>query len=158
MGRYVVPGAVIALSTTFKTGNQIFATSGGMRRIFLVGIDISHTGAISGTDSQNQYDIPRIIAPSTTATVFVPGAKDPADAACAATCGIGSTSSTEPTITANSQMFNRGINQRGSFRWDGDRASALITPAVSNNGLACRALGFTGGFVGTGLQTLEFEE
>src|ERR1700730_2294363 len=105
MGRYIVPGSVIALSTAFKTGLQAYATSGATRRGFLMGIDISQIGAPSGTDCQIQYDIPRITVGSTSMTTYTPNdVSGGADAAAAMTAGIGSTGSTEPTVTANSQL------------------------------------------------------
>ena len=161
MGRYIVPGSVIALSTAFKTGLQAYATSGATRRGFLMGIDISQIGAPSGTDCQIQYDIPRITVGSTSMTTYTPNdVSGGADAAAAMTAGIGSTGSTEPTVMANSQLFNRGINQRNSFRWDAnDRLAALIFPASAGAGIAGRAqCTVAAAFAGTGLQTFTFEE
>ena len=50
---------------------------------------------------------------------------------------------TEPTYTANSEMFHVGLNQRATFRWVAAPGGELMVPATDNAGIGL--VGFGGG-------------
>ena len=63
----------------------------------------------------------------------------------------------EGTITALSEQFYLGLNQRASFRWQESTPSRmLIAPAVNLTGLAIRAR--SGAYTGTVTLTVKFME
>ncbi len=109
----------------------------------------------NGTPADNfmEFEISRVTTASTTTTA-TPQALDPADAAAVSTVTINS--STSGTVTANSQLFYVGINQRASYRWVAAPGSELVSPATSSAGfqLRCRS----GAYTGTATGNLLFQE
>lgn len=102
-------------------------------------------------DNTTEWDIPRATT-SVGGTVATPQALDPADAASTSVITVNST--TEGTITANSDVFYVGVNQRASYRWVASPGSELIWPATASNGLVLRvksASGYTGTATGNWL-------
>lgn len=156
MGRYTVPGNVAALSTVMQSAGVVYATSGAARRGFVVGLDVGAAGAPNATDCQIQWELIRQTAAGT-ATAFTPNPSDPADAACSATAGIAAT--VEGTTTASSQVWQKALNQRSTWGWEGDRVSALVWPATPNAGFALRGLNtVASSYAGKVLGTIRFEE
>lgn len=103
-------------------------------------------------DNTTEWDIPRTTGTSSGGTTATPQALDPADAAATSLITVNST--TEGTITANSDLFYVGINQRASYRWVAAPGSELVWPATSCNGLVLRvksASGYTGTATGSWL-------
>jgi hypothetical protein len=151
MAKYAITGQQAAVSGSYKTVLDVFATSGALRRgkVFDVLIGTNGTPA----DNFLQWDISRMTADGT-GTAVTPNPLDPADVAALATAK--NNYSAEPTITANSSLFNVGVNQRASYRWVAAPGSELLFPAVAGNGLALRAL--SGGYTGSATGGVMYEE
>jgi len=151
MAKYAITGAQAAVSGSYKTVLDVFATSGSLRRgkVFDVLIGTNGTPA----DNYLQWDISRMTADGTGSAV-TPNPLDPADVAALATAKSNYTA--EPTIAANSSLFNVGVNQRASYRWVAAPGSELLFPAVAGNGLALRAL--SGGYTGSATGGFMYEE
>jgi len=151
MAKYAITGALAAVSGSYKTVLDVFATSGALRRgkVFDVLIGTNGTPA----DNYLQWDISRMTADGT-GTAVTPNPLDPADVA--ALAAAKNNYSAEPTITANSSLFNVGVNQRASYRWVAAPGSELLFPAVAGNGLALRAL--SGGYTGSATGDFMYEE
>jgi hypothetical protein len=100
------------------------------------------------------WDVSRMTVDGT-GTAVTPVVLDPADAAALATGKANYT--VEPTVTANSSLWNDGINQQLSYVWQAvpDRGE-LIFPATSNNGLVLRAKSTA--YTGTGTGHIQFIE
>jgi len=109
----------------------------------------------NGTPADNfvEWDISRITTNST-ATSATPQPLDLADATSLTTTTVNS--STFGTITANSNVFYVGVNQRASYRWVAAPGGELVSPATSSAGFQLRAR--SGGYTGTATGTLHFEE
>lgn len=109
----------------------------------------------NGTPADNfiEWDISRITAAST-ATSATPNPLDLADATSLTTTTVNS--STFGTITANSNQFYVGVNQRASYRWVAAPGGELVSPATSSAGFQLRAR--SGGYTGTATGTIHFEE
>ncbi|MBV8445393.1 MAG: hypothetical protein JOZ92_05690, partial [Candidatus Dormibacteraeota bacterium] len=105
-------------------------------------------------DNYLQWDISRVTALGAGGTAVTPVALDPADVAALGTAQNNFTS--EPTVTANSSLFNVGVNQRASYRWVAAPGSELLFPATANNGLALRTL--SGGYTGSATGDFMYEE
>ena len=88
------------------------------------------------------------------ATIIAPAVLDLANAA-AVTVGTVN-SSAHALITANSNVFYVGVNQRASYRWVAAPGGELIAPATSSAGFQLRTR--SGGYTGTATGTLHFEE
>lgn len=109
----------------------------------------------NGTPADNfvEWDISRVTAASTT-TSATPQPLDQADATSLTTTTVNS--STFGTITANSNCFYVGVNQRASYRWVAAPGSELVSPATSSAGFQLRAR--SGAYTGTATGTLLFQE
>jgi len=109
----------------------------------------------NGTPADNfiEWDISRITASSTT-TVLAAQPLDAADAAALTVTTVNS--STFGTITANSNVFYIGVNQRASYRWVAAPGGELVSPATSSAGFQLRVR--SGGYTGTATGTIHFEE
>lgn len=104
-------------------------------------------------DNFIEWDISRITAASTT-TSATPQPLDPADATSLTTTTVNS--STFGTITANSNVFYVGVNQRASYRWVAAPGGELVAPATSSAGFQLRVR--SAGYTGTATGTVHFEE
>jgi len=151
MAKYAITGQQAAVSGSYKTVLDVFATSGALRRgkVFDVLIGTNGTPA----DNFLQWDISRMTADGT-GTAVTPNPLDPSDVAALATAKANYTA--EPTITANSSLLNVGVNQRASYRWVAAPGSELLFPAVAGNGLALRTL--SGGYTGSATGGVMYEE
>lgn len=109
----------------------------------------------NGTPADNfiEWDISRVTLAST-ATSATPQPLDIADATSLTTTTVNS--STFGTITANSNVFYLGANQRASYRWVASPGGELISPATSSAGFQLRAR--SGAYTGTVTGTIHFEE
>lgn len=145
-------GSEQSLTTTYKTLAAVYATSGSLRRgkinMIMLGTD--------GTAANNSmvWDVSRMTATGT-GTVVTPNSLDPADVACLATSQVNYTG--EPSVTANSSLWNDAVNQQLSYVWQAvpDRGE-LIYPATTNNGLVLRAK--SAAYTGTATGHLQFME
>jgi len=134
MANYAVTGTQAVTAATYKTIISV-VSSATVRRVKWYDVLIGTAG--TPADNVLQFDISRITAAGTS-TAFTEPPLDPADAAGLSTCGVNHT--VEPTVTANSSVFNIGINQRASYRWVAAPGSELVSPATSAAGFALRVL------------------
>ena len=104
-------------------------------------------------DNYLQWDISRMTVDGT-GTPVTPNALDPADAGALGAAKNNYT--VEPTVTANSSLFNVGVNQRASYRWVAAPGSELVFPATNANGLVLRTL--SGGYTGSATGDWMYEE
>lgn len=143
MPYYAVPGNQATIASTYKTGAQVNA-SGATKRIKIFELMVGPTGAPNATDCSIQYDLSRITATGAGAyTSWTPTLLDPADGAAVTLAGINATAEAS-AITANSSLWNEGVNQRNSLRWVAPQESQyIIAPAATSNGLILRALSAT---------------
>lgn len=142
MPYYAVPGNQSALSSSYKTAALIQgATTGTLKRAKIFELMVGAVGNPNATDTYMQWDVSRFTASGAGAyTAWTPTALDPADSAAIVQAGINSTAE-QGTITANSSLWNIGVNQRGSFRWVASQESqSLVVPATASAGLLLRAL------------------
>src|SRR5882762_6129799 len=109
----------------------------------------------NGTPADNfiEWDISRVTTASTSTTA-TPQPLDQADAASLTTTTVNS--SQFGTITANSNVFYIGVNQRASYRWVAAPGGELVSPATSSAGFQLRVR--SGGYTGTATGTIHFEE
>lgn len=150
MAVFSIQGQQNAVSSGYKTALSITAGATGMRRGKVFDINVSQSGAPASTDTNIQFDMSRQTVAGTS-TAYTLNPNDPADAAFS---GLGAVNYTiEGTITANSSVFNIGLNQRAPYRWQTYLGSGaeLVYPATASNGFALRALsaGYTGAAGGT---------
>lgn len=143
MPYYAVPGNQGTITTTYKTGAQINAT-GTTKRAKVYEIMVGPTGAPNATDCSLQFDVSRITATGAGAyTTWTPTLLDSADGASVISAGINATAEAT-TITANSSLWNEGVNQRNSLRWVAPQESQyLVSPATAGNGFVLRCLSAT---------------
>lgn len=137
MSKYSATINLAAVTTSFKTAGHVRAPGTTMRRIKIYEFEFGATAAPNATDTNLQVDISRSTANGTD-TAFTPNPLDPAEAACSAT--FGQNASAEPTVTANSSLWNFGLNQRASYRWIAKDGCELVIPATANAGAPLRVL------------------
>jgi hypothetical protein len=108
----------------------------------------------NGTPADNfmEYDVTRATITATAAafTAFISSLSsnwtlDPADASIVAGVAINSTA--EGGITATTEAWYVGVNQRASYRWVAAPGSEIVLPATSSNALCLRAR--SGAYTGT---------
>lgn len=140
--------ALTTVSSSAKTSGALRAPGSSMRRLKIYEWDIGATAAPNATDCNFTIDMVRTTANGTD-TSFTPNPVDLADAACVATFGQNAT--IEPTVTANSQLWTFGMNQRASYRWIAKDGKELVIPATANAGIAHRVLSpnYTANYGGT---------
>lgn len=146
-------GVQQAVASTPKTLIGLFGATASPRRGKLYDILIGTNG--TPADNALEFDVPRTTGLSSGGTAATPQALDPADGAATTVVTVNST--TEPTISANSDLFYIGINQRASYRWVAAPGSELVWPATSSNGLVLRVKSPTG-YTGTATGNLLFQE
>jgi hypothetical protein len=143
-----------ALTTTFKTLVVLTAASGtALRRGRMYELDWGQSAAPNATDCDIVYDVSRQTAAGTV-TAMTPNPLDPADAAALTVAGVNAT--VEGTVTANSSVWSKAVNQRNSASWQAAPGGELVWPATNLAGLACRALSPT--YVGTTQLNVHFAE
>jgi hypothetical protein len=152
MAKYAIVGTQQNVSGSYKTVLAVAATTGNLRRGKIYDVLIGTNG--TPADNYLQWDISRVTALGAGGTAVTPVALDPADVAALGTAQNNFTS--EPTVTANSSLFNVGVNQRASYRWVAAPGSELLFPATANNGLALRTL--SGGYTGSATGDFMYEE
>ncbi len=146
MGYYAVPGSVTTLSSAgYKTGAQVNAPATvTAKRGKAYELMVGSCSPPNSTDCSVQCDVSRITATGAGAyTAWTPTPLDPADPVSVTISGT--TATAEATaITANSSLWNIGMNQRATVRWIAAQESQyLIWPAVLSNGLVLRAMSAT---------------
>lgn len=143
MPYYAIVGNQSTVSSSYKTAAQGNAT-GTNKRGKVFELLLGASGNPNATDTYLQFDVSRITATGAGAyTSWTPTALDPADGAAVNVSGINATAEAT-AFTANSSLFNEGINQRASVRWVAAQESQMMVwPATSGNGLALRVLSTT---------------
>jgi len=134
-------GALLGLTGTGATARRI--------KVYDVLIGTNGTPA----DNFIEWDISRVTTASTSTTA-TPQPLDQADAASLTTTTVNS--SQFGTITANSNVFYIGVNQRASYRWVAAPGGELVSPATSSAGFQLRTR--SGGYTGTATGTIHYEE
>jgi len=120
MAKYALPGNQGTLTTTYKTAFAMAAQAAAsgirLQRAGLYDLTFGPSGPPNATDCSIQYDL-SLTTVVGTSTAFTPNYLDSGDSAVAAStlCGVNHT--VEPTVTANSSRFNKGVNQRQDGRW-----------------------------------------
>ena len=146
-----VLGTQQAITTTSKSLLEVGGAQSAPRRGKIYDILVGTNG--TPADNYMEWDVSRITGVSTgSSTVGL--LLDPADAAILATTVINST--TEPTVTAGSQVFYVGVNQRASYRWVAAPGSELVWPATSCAGFTLRTR--SGGYTGTATGSILAQE
>jgi hypothetical protein len=153
MANFSSPLLLAAVSTSFKTAGAVYAI-GTARRIGLYEVELGHTGSLSSTDCQCEWDLSRFSATAIlTATTVAPMPVDDVEAA--AIGSFANNASTELTYTTAANGLNLkhwGINQRASYRWRAlDNGDHLMISATAQKGLGIRVLSsnFTASAIGT---------
>jgi hypothetical protein len=133
--RFVTPGTIAAVSSTFKTTQTLISAATVRPKMW--SFMLSTLGAAA--DGVLEWIIQRFTAAGTT-TAVTPRGLDPTDPA-AAVATAGSNASAEPTYTANSSLLDIGINQRATYTWNAwTEGAQLVAPATAANGLGIAAL------------------
>lgn len=145
-------GVQQAVASTYKTLIDLRGATSNPRRGKVYDILIGTNG--TPADNALEFDMPRTTAGGTI-TSATPQALDPADAASTTQVGVNATA--EGTITANSDVFYIGINQRASYRWVCAPGSEFVWPATSSNGFALRVRSPTG-YTGTATGNVMYQE
>lgn len=144
-------GTAQAMATTYKTLITMVSSTTTPRRGKAYDVLIGTNG--TPADNYLEFDIARTTG-GDTATSYAAPPLDPADAAALTVTRVNATA--EGTITAASDLFYVGINQRASYRWVAAPGSELVWPATSSNGLVLRAR--SGGYTGTATGNVLFQE
>lgn len=133
--RFAEPGSIAAVSSSFKTLLTLISATTVRPKIFQFAV--STTGAAA--DGVLEWIIQRFTAAGTT-TAVTPRNMDSTDPA-TATATAGSNATTEPTYTANSSLFDEGVNQRATYTWNAwTEGAQLVAPATASNGLGLATL------------------
>lgn len=134
-----------ALTSTFKSLAILTASNSvAVRRGKIYELNWGQSAAPNATDCDIVYDVSRQTAAGT-ATAYTPVPLDPADAAALTVGAVNAT--VEGTVTANSSVWSKAVNQRNSATWQAAPGSELVFPATNLAGFAMRALSPT--YVGT---------
>lgn len=157
MPQYSTTGQQGTVSASYKSAIGIAAATANasgvlIRRGKIYDINASAGSAPASTDTNIQFDLSRQTATGASASsAAFANPADPADAAFNGTASQGYTA--EPTVTANSSVFNIAMNQRAPYRWQTYIGSGgeLVYPATASNGFVLRVLsaGYTGSAGGT---------
>ena len=133
--RFASPGSIAAVSSGFKTLLLLTATAAVRPKIFH--FVLSTTGAAA--DGVLEWIIQRSTAVGTTTAVTPRNidATDPTSAVATA----GSNATTEPTYSANSSLFDEGVNQRATYTWNAwTEGAQLVATVAANNGIGIATL------------------
>lgn len=135
-------GSLQNLTTTYKTILSINAATGAttLRRVWIPEVEWGAFNVPNATDCMITFDISTQTAAGTASTL-TPQVTDQGGADAAALASYFANYTAEPTVTANSSVFNKSINQRASDKqWWRDFATCPIVAAVNLKGFAMRAL------------------
>jgi len=141
------------LSTTAGSDTiiQLLQPASALKRL-AVGFLEFHSDATA--DNAYTIMVKRITAAGSGGTTFTPTLFDPADGAASAVVRINDT--TDPTITASSQLLQLGGHQRSTVMWYAPDGGEIIVPVTNNAGLVTQCTTVTAGF--NQVQTIEWSE
>jgi hypothetical protein len=133
--RFATPGTQGTVSSSFKSAIVIAGTSGTRPKFY--SFILSTLGAAA--DGVLEWILQRFTAAGTS-TAQTPRNIDATDpAAAVAVAGVNHT--VEPTYTANSSLFDIGINQRATYTWNAwTEGAQLIAPATAAAGIGIAML------------------
>lgn len=160
MPQYNAPLLQTAVSTTYKSGGVLYASSGTQaRRAFVREITPGQSAGLNTTnDTQVLWDVSRFTTTSLLAgSTVLPSPVDTADPASLAVYINAVTTEVAVFAAAGSglSLLNFAFNQRSPYRWrtmdSGPTVDAIVIPATNLSGIAVRVLSisFTGSAAGT---------
>lgn len=132
-GNFASIGNMAAVSASNKTALSIIAAATVAPKIYDFSVSASGTPA----DNVLVHTVQRMTVDGTGTAVtprsvsYSPGIVTPI----AALCTSKSNYTVEPTITAATELFSQGINQRAAYRWVAAPGGELVIPAVAAAGL-----------------------
>jgi hypothetical protein len=146
-------GTQQSMTTTYKTLAALTAATGAttLRRGFIYDIMVGADGTPADNAMTFKVDRQTTVGTGTSAT---PAPLDPGDAAALLVATVNHTS--EPTVTASTQLIEMGMNQRASYRWVAAPGGELVVPATNVNGIGARVK--SPGYTGTMISTLHWWE
>jgi hypothetical protein len=152
--RFFEPGTQATTSSAFKTA--LVLTSAATVRPKIYSFVLSTLGAAA--DGVLEWIIQRFTAAGTT-TAVTPRNIDSTDPA-TALAAAGSNATAEPTYTANSSLFDEGINQRATYTWNAwTEGAQLVAPATAANGIGIALLSSVApAFTGVSAAQMNHEE
>src|SRR5216683_1339540 len=152
--RFFSPGTIAAVSSAFKTPQVL--TSAATVRPKIWSFTLSTLGAAA--DGVLEWIIQRFTAAGTT-TAVTPRNNDPTDPS-TASAAAGTNASVEPAYTANSSLFDQGLNQRATYTWTAwTEGAQLVAPATAANGLGIACLSSVApAFTGVAASQINHEE
>jgi hypothetical protein len=148
-------GTLQALTTTYKTMLGLNSSSTTAAKAIAVWeFDFGQASAPNATDCPVQYDVSTMTAAGT-ASATTP---------LTTVNGFGSTAlivasgnyTVEPTVTAATSVWNKGVNQRGAATWQAAPGGELYYPATNLKGPVFRALSPT--YTGTVVARVAWSE
>lgn len=135
--RYGIPGTITTggVTSAFKTAVLVAGIS--TRRVKIYHFVCSTVGVAA--DGVLEWILQKFTAAGTS-TAVTPRNLDGTDLAVAS--GVaGSNATVEPTYTANSSVFDEGVNQRATYTWNAwTEGAQLVTPCVAASGYGIAAL------------------
>jgi hypothetical protein len=133
--RFYEPGTFSAVTSTFKTALVLAGTAATRPKVY--SFVVSTLGAAA--DGVLEWILQRFTVAGTS-TAVTPRNNDATDPA-AAVGVVGSNATVEPTYTANSSLFDQGINQRATYTWNAwTEGAQLVCPATAASGIGVAML------------------
>jgi hypothetical protein len=154
-------GTMNAITTTLQTLLTARCAATNMRRFRVVEFSYGLMGSYSSTDSPVEFDLTPVGATAAgTAGGTQPTIQglDPADTIFG--LAVNANFTVEPTVyTANVNLHNIPINQRGSFRWFArDDLAQIVAAATASSGIGWRAKSITSGYTGNAVVSAILDE
>ena len=134
-------GSAQNLTSTYKTIIGINAATGAttLRRGWTLEWEIGPDNVPNATDCPISWSID-VMTAAGTGTALTPQVNDIGGGDAAALLTYTANYTAEPTVTASSNLWYMGLNQRASYRVQmRDEWSAIVTPAVNLKGPVIRA-------------------
>lgn len=134
-------GSAQNLTSTYKTIIGVNAATGAttLRRGWIMEWEIGPDNIPSNTDCAISWSID-VMTAAGTGSALTPQVNDIGGSDAAALLTYTANYTAEPTVTASSNLWYMGLNQRGSYRVQlRDEWSAIIVPAVNLKGPVLRA-------------------
>jgi hypothetical protein len=153
--------ALLAVTTGYKTHLIGYAATTNLRRGRTVEIAVGPVSNPVTQDCNILYAVQRSTTAGTSALAITPawvGVQEAGSDTPVPGSVWGNQLSAEPTITANSRLWTKALNQHSGFIWYSPDEMGLPWPAVNLNGLAYQTKGATSDYTGTVLWEAKFEE
>src|SRR5260370_24106723 len=127
--RFFVPGSIAAVSSSFKTPIDSTSTAAVRPKVY----EFVFWTLGAAADGVLEWIIQRATA-AATATAVTPRNIDPTDPTAAVAICHTLTTVESATITANSSVFDQGINQRATYTWKAwTEGAQILLPAAATN-------------------------